>query len=329
MSTPQVTVLMAVYNGETYLKEAIDSIVCQTFSDFEFLIIDDASTDRTREVIASYNDPRIVLHCNETNLGLTKSLNKGLRLARGAYIARMDADDVSMPTRLAQQIRFLEKHPSVGVCVSNYSFFPTGYVAQLPATFQELKVRFLKENPVAHASVMFRKQLIAQHQLMYDESFRSAQDYHLWVRMAEKTTFGIIPQQLVQIRVHPQQISQSSQVQQTANAQRAQRYLLGALLGNALTEQDAALLPLLWGSAPQTHALSVLFLIHKMWRHNRKKQLFEEKHLERLLKRPWQVAFSNISDFNRSLLFILWQTPFFLQLPLQQKIAISLRCLRS
>jgi len=115
MVEPKVTVLMPVYNGERYLNEAVDSILGQTFTDFEFLIIDDASTDKTPEILRSYDDPRIRVVTNEENLGLSKSLNKGLALARGEFIARMDADDVSYPYRLQVQHEFMTQHPGAGV----------------------------------------------------------------------------------------------------------------------------------------------------------------------------------------------------------------------
>src|SRR4051794_29608800 len=110
---PKVTVLLAVYNGERYLREAIDSILGQTFQDFEFLIINDGSTDSTREIILSYHDPRIRLVDNEDNIGQTRSLNRGLALAAGQFVARQDADDISEPERLASQVAFLEIHPEV------------------------------------------------------------------------------------------------------------------------------------------------------------------------------------------------------------------------
>ena len=112
---PKVTVLMAVYNGERYLRDAVESILCQTFRDFQFLIINDGSTDNTRDLILSYDDARIVLVDSEHNVGQTRSLNRGLELAAGELIARQDADDISEPDRLAKQVAFLERHPEVAL----------------------------------------------------------------------------------------------------------------------------------------------------------------------------------------------------------------------
>jgi len=121
MKNPEVTVLMSVYNGEKYLREAIDSILNQTFTDFEFLIVNDGSTDRTAEILRSYDDPRIIIINNEKNIGLTKSLNIGLRMAKGEYIARMDADDVSMPERLQKQIELLNQKKNTGLVGTYYT----------------------------------------------------------------------------------------------------------------------------------------------------------------------------------------------------------------
>jgi glycosyltransferase involved in cell wall biosynthesis len=113
--SPKVTVLMSVYNGEEHLREAIDSILNQTYKNFEFLIIDDGSTDGSVNIIRSYLDPRIRLIKNKKNIGITRSLNKGLKLARGEYIARMDDDDIAFPERLEKQVRFLNEHVNVGL----------------------------------------------------------------------------------------------------------------------------------------------------------------------------------------------------------------------
>src|SRR5690606_37374672 len=117
---PRVTVLLAVHNGERYIQEAIDSILAQTFGDFELLIVNDGSTDATRDLVLSYSDDRIRLVDNDHNIGLPKSLNRGLRLAKGRYIARLDADDISEPDRLAAQVSFLQANPDVAMVGSWY-----------------------------------------------------------------------------------------------------------------------------------------------------------------------------------------------------------------
>ena len=115
---PLISVILPAYNAERFLEEAIDSILAQTYKNFELIVLNDGSTDRTEEIILSYNDPRIRYIKNESNLKLIKTLNKGIALARGKYIARMDADDISLPTRFEKEIEFMEIHPDIGVCSS-------------------------------------------------------------------------------------------------------------------------------------------------------------------------------------------------------------------
>ena len=122
MSHPKVTLLMSVFNGQSYLKEAIESILNQTFEDFEFLIINDASKDNSLRIIQSFDDSRIKLVHNSDNIGLTKSLNKGIDLAKGEFIARMDCDDISLPERLSMQVSFMDKNPDIGILSSANNF---------------------------------------------------------------------------------------------------------------------------------------------------------------------------------------------------------------
>ncbi len=155
---------MSVYNGEKYLREAIDSILGQTFKDFEFLIIDDGSTDSSVEIIRSYADPRIRLIQNEENIGLSRSLNKGLKLARGEYIARMDADDISLPRRLAAQVGLLDKQPDIGLVGTSIQLIDCDgermHVHRVPTTHAQILWALCFTTPLAHPSVVFRKVII-------------------------------------------------------------------------------------------------------------------------------------------------------------------------
>lgn len=208
MATPRVTVLMSVYNGEKYLTEAIDSIVNQTFADFEFIIINDGSTDNSICIIESYGDPRICLVNNDRNLGLPISLNRGFELARGEYIARMDADDISRPERLARQISFLDAHPQVGVCGGWVRFFPPpgSDVWKLPESSEEIKCMQFYTVGVAHPAVMMRKKFFTDNGLLYDPRFRFSQDYELWGRALQYMDFANIQEVLLDYRISSGQI---------------------------------------------------------------------------------------------------------------------------
>lgn len=204
---PKVTVLMSVYNGEKYLREAIDSILNQTFKYFEFLIIDDGSMDNSREIIHSYKDPRIRLIFNEKNIGLTKSLNIGLGLAKGEYIARMDADDISLKERLKMQIQTMDADSKIGICGTWAKIFGNEEsIIKYPITPQEIRVALFYYNPIIHSSVMIRKSYLIMNNLKYDESFKQSQDYELWVRCAKKFQIMNIPRVLLCHRKHSNQI---------------------------------------------------------------------------------------------------------------------------
>jgi len=201
---------MSVYNGEKYLREAIDSILNQTFTDFEFLIVNDGSTDRTAEILRSYDDARIKIINNEENIGLTKSLNKGLGMARGEYIARMDADDVAIPERLEKEFEFMESHldyAAVGTLIKilDKNSKVIGSVDK-PTEDDQIREFLKKDNCIAHGSAMIRN-VCLQDVGLYDESMEKAQDYDLWLRLSEKYKLFNIPEYLCMWRSHEDSIS--------------------------------------------------------------------------------------------------------------------------
>ena len=209
MSTPiKVTVLMSVYNGEKFLREAIDSILIQSYPDFEFLIIDDSSTDRTPEIIRSYQDPRIKIIRNSENLGLTKSLNKGLSLAQGEYIARMDADDISYPNRLDEQIYYLDCNPDVAmVGTGRENIDEDGKVIGIVIPPNVVSFECLIEgNQFQHSSVMFRKEIVLKEG-GYCPFMQCCQDYHLWLKLSRNYPLHNIPEVLSKLRIQKESVS--------------------------------------------------------------------------------------------------------------------------
>lgn len=195
---------MSVYNGEEYLAEAIESILNQTYVDFEFIIINDGSTDAAAEIIHSYDDPRIRSR-EQSNIGLTPSLNRGIALARGEYMARMDDDDLSLPERLARQVAFLGAHPEVGVlgtsCRIVDELNDREWEHQVPVSDEELRRHLVRGNPFVHTSVMVRMSAL-EAVGGYDEAFPYSQDYELWVRLAGCTRLANLPEALVVRRLH-------------------------------------------------------------------------------------------------------------------------------
>lgn len=229
--SPRVTVLMAVYNGERYLREAIDSILGQTFADFEFLIVDDASMDGSARIIEEYADQRIRLVRNEVNRGLAVSLNRGLDMGRGEYVARMDGDDVSLPERLEKQVAFLDSHPEVGVCGTwvRYLGEGAGKVVRYPTDPEIIRAGLLFYPLVAHPSVMLRRESFVRHGLRYDPALRRSQDYELWSRAARHLLFSNLPEVHLLYRLHPAQAGIADRTEQQGTAERVRRTLLFAL----------------------------------------------------------------------------------------------------
>ena len=205
MKNPKVTVLMSIYNGEKYLNEAIDSILRQTFKDFEFLIINDGSADKTGEILKSYNDPRIKIINNDKNIGLTKSLNKGLKIAKGEYIARQDADDISMPERLKEEVAFLEINKDYAVVGTFVKILNENTRItrcwDRPTNDIEIRELLRKDNCIVHGSAMIRG--ICLHDVgFYDKSMVRSQDYDLWLKLSEMYFLANIPKYLYIRREH-------------------------------------------------------------------------------------------------------------------------------
>lgn len=241
-AAPLITVLMCVHNDRAFIAPAVDSILRQTMGDFEFLIIDDGSTDGTGECLAAIHDPRIRLLRNLANLGLTRSLNRGLEAARGRFIARMDGDDISEPSRLELQVRFMLDHPDVGLLGTSRTLIDESgqpiYLA--PALCDDLSIRFksLLGNPFAHPSMMLRAQTLSRHRLRYDETFTTAQDYELWVRMLTVTAGANLPRPLLHYRLRSG-ISKTRKGEQLSNHDRISTLAIGAFApGFALRPQD-------------------------------------------------------------------------------------------
>jgi glycosyltransferase involved in cell wall biosynthesis len=189
MCNPKITVLMSVYNGEKYLCEAVDSILKQTFKDFEFLIINDGSTDKTEEILKSYGDSRIKVYNNKENIGLSKSLNIGLKMAKGEYVARQDADDISMPDRLNRQADFLNTHPDYAV-VGTFARILNENSEEIrlfrrPTEDIDIRKSLRTDNCLVHGSVMIRMSFLLDVGF-YNEAMERSQDYELWLRLAKK-----------------------------------------------------------------------------------------------------------------------------------------------
>jgi glycosyltransferase involved in cell wall biosynthesis len=288
MSNPKVTVLMAVYNGEDFLREAVESILQQTYSDFEFLVIDDGSTDNTSTIIKSYDDQRIRLVKNIENIGLTKSLNNGLQLSRGAYIARMDADEISLPNRFAEQVEFLDSNKGIGCCGTLARIFGNHDSEwRYPLDHDRIKVDLLFHSCLVHASVMLRQDVLKKHDILYDEECICAQDYELWVRLSNVTRLANLDSFLLLHRIHNSSIGVTYTNLQIKIASRIRSQQLEHL-GISFSEEEADLHHRLGRSLYESLGSS-LCEVHrwliKIKTANHKRQVYHEPALSEILGR--------------------------------------------
>ena len=195
---PRVSVLMPVYNTKPdQLREAMDSILSQTFTDFEFLILNDCSPNAdVEEVVKSYTDPRIVYARNERNLGISGARNRLLDMAQGEYLAVMDHDDISLPERFAKQVAFLDAHPEVGIVGTLTRSMSSGKVKMRPTTDVEIKKMLMAHCNLSHPSCMLRSSVLKKHNIRYEQMFSPAEDYSLFARLIPVTEFAILPEAL-------------------------------------------------------------------------------------------------------------------------------------
>ena len=208
---PRVTVLLATYDDEPFLGAAIDSVLAQTFSDFELLIVIDASTDRSRDIVESYCDPRVRFLVNETNLGLAASLNRGLAIIASEYVARLDGNDLCFPERLARQVAYLDANPEVAVVGSQATLINVAgrRVGKLRRPVTSLGIRWHRVfgSPLIHSSVVFRRAIVWDALGGYDSGFRFGEDFELWNRLAKEHAMGNLPEALVAYRDDPGSMS--------------------------------------------------------------------------------------------------------------------------
>jgi glycosyltransferase involved in cell wall biosynthesis len=223
-NAPKVTVFIPVYNAEKYLKECLDSILTQTFTDFELLLIDDGSTDGSAAIIAGISDSRIRYVKNEKNLGIARTRNRGLELARGEYIAFIDSDDISVPQRLEKQVAFMDANPQVGICGGwVQELYPDGTLIkgelrQYPAGDAEIREMMYWNCPLWNPSVIMRKAVIDAHGIRHNTEFISASDFDLFVKIGKVSSMANLPEIMHLYRRHENQITSRRTFEANRNA---------------------------------------------------------------------------------------------------------------
>jgi glycosyltransferase involved in cell wall biosynthesis len=207
LKKPLISVIMPVYNCESYIAEAIESILNQTYIYFELIIIDDYSTDSTPDIIVTYNDTRIRFIKKNKNTGLVSSLNMGIDLSKGEYIARMDGDDISNDRRFERQIELMQSNPNIVLCGTWFQIIPSDEIIKHPLKHNDIKKALLDYCALGHPTVMIRKSTLIQEALRYEASVESTEDYELWTKIINKGIVMNIPEVLLKYRRHDEQMS--------------------------------------------------------------------------------------------------------------------------
>ena len=243
-TAPKISVIMSVYNGEAYLAEAIESVVNQTFADWELLVINDCSTDSTAEILSGFaaKDSRIKVHTNEINLRLPSSLNKALALVQGKYVARMDADDICLPNRLQKQYDFMEANPDIALSSCRFMTLKNGVISSggggARSDSESIQALLLVTNPVLHPGIIAKAEVIRA--LQYDKEFTCTEDLELWTRfLMAGHTVEIQPEYLMIYRLHDKQITKTTLEKQHREVLNVQKRYFAKFLGAMTEEQEA------------------------------------------------------------------------------------------
>ncbi len=310
MNRPLVSIILPVYNGASYLQEAISSILAQDFSDIELIAINDASKDESDKIIRGFNDSRIIHISSSTNMGLASTLNLGIEESKGKFIARMDQDDIADPRRLKLQIETFEKDSSLGVCGTNFQAFGEGekYNSNYPQSHENIFTNLLFYNCIAHPTVMFRKAIFIENRLNYNKEFDWAEDFDLWTRARHITKMINIKKPLLRYRINTTSMTASGQTKMHKTVNSINRRSLFEL-GIDASDLDLDLHHKIGYNLidPNNRILTKKTGEH-LWKivlHNREVRIYNEVILKDVISEFWNLLLINMSDALRSELLLL------------------------
>lgn len=323
MDSSIVTVLIPVYNGAKYLREAIESILNQTYSNFELLIINDGSTDHSEEIILSYSDPRIRYLSNSINQGLINTLNLGLRSAKGKYIARMDQDDISLPNRIEKQVDFLENNSEIGLVGTAFQIIGDEKYHAYYSDHDHIKLAFNFYNAIAHPTVMFRSEICKEYSLFYRREYIHAEDYKLWTDFILKTKVANMPEVLIKYRKHDTQICNVYSVPQYDMTVRIQKEYL---LNNGFSFSDTELNLIQKLHQPEGKGnLELFMLMDKFYSQNLRLLFFDVSILSSFLLKIYKENILEIVKVNKNLKSYLKTSILYHKLEFSQRQKMSLK----
>lgn len=230
---PLVSVLMPVYNAEAYIAASLQSLLEQEYSRLEIMLVDDASTDQSVDIVQSFNDPRIRIVKNTENIGLAASLNKAIGLSTGFFLARMDADDIAHPERISRQVQFMLNHPEVDVLGTSMQYFGASkFLNHFPITHEACKSYLLLNVCFGHPTVMFRRTVFDSPENLYNPAYRQySEEYDLWCRLADRFRFHNLNDVLLYYRTYPPLIKSEAEQKRMMNSAVIRKKFLSAHLG--------------------------------------------------------------------------------------------------
>jgi glycosyltransferase involved in cell wall biosynthesis len=305
---PRVTVLMPVYNAAPHLLQAVKSVLTGSFADFELLAIDDGSTDESAEILRNVADRRLRVVRNPGNQGVIATLNRGLDLAEGHFVARMDADDISMPDRLARQVAFMEANPEIGLSGTWARTFGArpARIIRLPLSSNEIRAQLFAFNALCHPTVMLRRNLFAQHDLRYAPDARHGEDLDLWMRAADYFGLANLPTVGLRYRMHASQVTKRFEAEQLATLARLQRRQLLQLVSDATEEEIQLHLKAVDVRRQLTHdeLLAIGTWLKRLEDSNSSMKRYDKSAFHAFLAQRWLNASHRCSPRNME----LWQT---------------------
>jgi glycosyltransferase involved in cell wall biosynthesis len=288
-SVPLVTVLLPVYNSEIFLYDAISSILEQSFTNFEFLIIDDGSIDKTSKILNEFNDSRIRIIKHSENKGVIYSLNEGMFLSKCKYIIRMDADDIALPNRIQVQVDFMNLNSDVAAAGSFYQIVGKQKIQKMPTTNNAIKVHMLFHTAMAHPTIILRRESFINNNFLFNHEFKHAEDYELWARSSVSLKFANIPEVLLKYRIHENQISTKYNILQRNSMSLAQLNLL-LNLGIQPSEREISIhsgISFSEYGTDDNYLDELLLWLKKLNQANSVVSFFDEKELAKILSLKW------------------------------------------
>lgn len=307
---PRIVVVLPVYNGEKYLAEAVRSVLDQTFTDFELVVVDDGSTDRTAEILARYLDPRLRVIRFPENRGIVAALNAGIRESESELIARMDADDICMPQRFERQVAFLDAHPDVVLCGTwTHQFGDESGILRPPVNSEPIRARLFFGWAMDHPSVMMRRSFLEQHGLEYDDTFPHSEDFAFFIRAGELGVIANVPEVLVRTRAHKDEVSVVYAQDQLIEISGAFLRQLRLLMPDVSSENESFHVQLVSGTLHMTSRARVEQWLLLLDQANIASGRFDATAFQAELRRKWSHFHLQVSSSGPATLISYWRSP--------------------